>query len=66
VGIAEILVLILLLVVAFAVFGWFMRITKAAIGFGITLFLLILALYFIFGITPLSLLRQLVQFFQER
>lgn len=63
-GIAEILVLILLLVVAFAVFGWFMRITKAAIGIGITLFLLILALYFIFGITPLGLLRQIIQLFQ--
>jgi hypothetical protein len=66
VGIAEILVLILLLVVAFAVFGWFMRITKAAIGIGITLFLLVLAICFIFGITPLGLLRQIVQFFQER
>ncbi|MBD2069645.1 hypothetical protein H6F93_19315 [Leptolyngbya sp. FACHB-671] len=63
-GIGEILVLILLLVVAFAVFGLFLRITKAVISIGITLFLLLLALYFIFGITPLDLLRQIVQLLQ--
>ncbi|NJO49405.1 MAG: hypothetical protein HC840_08125 [Leptolyngbyaceae cyanobacterium RM2_2_4] len=64
-GIGEILVLILLLVVAFAIFGWFMRVTKAVISIGITIFLFFLALYFIFGITPLGLLRQIVQLFQS-
>jgi membrane protein YdbS with pleckstrin-like domain len=65
VGIGEILVLILLLAIAFAVFGFFMRVTKAVISIGITLFLLFLGLYFIFGITPLALLRQIVQLFQR-
>jgi len=58
------ILLIAALLISFFIFTWLFRVVRATVSTALTIALIALVLQLIFGIGPLDLWRQLVEFWQ--